>query len=186
MILVKTNINQVAQQISTGLKKLENPDVMLRTAATTVLALMKERIHEQGLDANGHPIGTYSRAYMKVRTGGYGNAKKFSKGKNAGKLKNAGVFSKGSNTGASRPRYNRDSSTKVILSLTRQMENDMRVIATGPNAYGIGYSNPLNFNKSQWNEATYNLRGKIFSLSKTEITAVQIIAEKFVNDALSG
>jgi hypothetical protein len=185
MIHVKTNIAEVANKNAELLKKLSNPDEMLRTMATTVLGLMKVRIHTDGLDANGNRIGTYSPAYMKVRQGIFTNSGVFSKGKNKGSIKDAGVFTKGKNKGQARPRYNRGPDTKVILSLTRQMENDMKVIAVD-NGYGIGYSNPHNFDKSQWTEATYKRQGKIFALSSGETDAVTAIAEKFVNDALSG
>jgi len=118
---------------------------------------------------------------MKVRTGVFINSLK----SKSGKLKNAGVFSKGKNKGAPRPRYNRTADTKVIASLTRQMENDEKVIAI-PKGYGIGFSNPLNYNKSQWVEATYNRQGKIFAMNEGEIKAVNDIAQKFVDDAISG
>lgn len=46
-------------------------------------------------------------------------------------------------------KFNRTSDRKVIFSLTRNMENDLTVIADGDN-YAIGFNNPDNFNKAQW------------------------------------
>ncbi len=186
MIRITTNINQVVEVNITKLKSLADTDRMLRTAATTVLGMMKKRIHEDGLDAEGKPIGTYSPGYMKVRTGNYGNSLRVSRGQNKGKLKNAGVFSKGANKGQPRPRYNRTSDTKVVASLTRLMENDEKVVALKQNSYGIGFSNKHNFDKSQWVEATYKKKGKIFAVSEAEQQAVIDIANKFTQDALSG
>lgn len=186
MIRIKTNIGEVVQLTVEKMEQLKNTDMMLRTAATTVLGLMKKRIHEDGLDAEGKPIGTYSPGYMKIRTGNYGNSARVSRGQNKGKLKDAGVFSKGKNTGASRPKFNRTADTKVILSLTRQMENDMKVIAVKDNSYGIGYTNKHNYDKSQWTEATYKRNGRIFALSAGEQQVVIDIANQFVQDALSG
>lgn len=186
MIRIKTNIGDVMQLTVQKLEQLTNTDQMLRTAATSVLDLMKKRIHKDGLDADGKPIGNYSKGYIKIRTGNYGNSAKVSRGKNTGKLKDAGVFSKGKNKGAVRPKYNRTADTKVVLSLTRQMENDMKVVAIKSNSYGIGYTDKHNYDKSQWNEATYRRRGKIFSLSTSEQQVVTDIANEFVNNALSG
>jgi hypothetical protein len=202
MITVKTNIGKVVEVIIHQLKDVADTDKMLRTAATTVLGLMKKRIHEDGLDATGKRIGTYSPGYMKIRTGDFGNSAKVSRGKNIGKLKDAGVFTDKTirlnkkagvftgeeKVGKARPRYNRTSDTKVVLSLTREMENDMKVSSPIKTklGYGIGYSNKDNYDKSQWVEATYNLKGKIFSLSEEEEKAVIAIAEKYTQDALFG
>jgi hypothetical protein len=199
MITIKTNIGQFVQITTAKLKNLADTDKMLRAAATTVLGLMKKRIHEDGLDADGKQIGTYSKGYMKIRTGDFGNSARVSRGKNKGKLKDAGVFTDRTiklnknvgvftgedKVGKPRPQYNRSSDPKVVASLTRQMENDEKVIALGENSYGIGFTNPLNYDKSQWVEATYKKEGKIFSLSENEQQAVADIAAKFTEDALS-
>lgn len=165
--------------------RLADTDKMMRTAATTVLGLMKVRVHTEGKDSNGNQIGTYSEAYMKVRTGNFSNSTKVTKGKNTGKLKDAGVFTnKSAKAGSARPKYNRTADPKVIASLTRQMENDEKVIPLGAAHYGIGFSNKHNFDKSQWVEATY--QKKIFSTSEEERDTVIAIAEKFAKDAISG
>lgn len=183
MITVKTNINKVVEVTVKQLKSLADNDRMLRTCATTVLGMMKNRIHEKGLNAAGAKIGTYSKAYMRFRTGNYGNASKVSKGKNKGKLKDAGVFSKGANKGQARMRFNRTGDSTVVASLTRQMENDMKVISLS-GGYGIGFSNKHNYDKSQWVEGTYKMKGKIFALSAEEKQAVIDIAQKFTDAVL--
>lgn len=60
---------------------------------------------------------------------------------------------------------NRGGDPKVIVSLTRQLENDWSVIATNK-GYGIGFLNELNFNKSQWVQETYQKR--IFDMTTGE------------------
>ena len=185
MIAIKTNIGKVVEVSITALRKLSDNDKMVRTCATSVLDLMKKRIHTDGKDADGNPIGTYSKGYIVIRTGSFQNAARVSKGKNIGKLKNAGSFSKGNNVGASRPKYNRTSDPKVILSLTREMENDEKVLPLKSGSYGIGFSNKQNFDKSQWCEKTYKKEGKIFSLSSNEVEAVNLIVQNFVTNALS-
>lgn len=79
-------------------------------------------------------------------------------------------------------KYKRDASTKVIVSLTRQLENNWSVIAT-TNGYGIGFSNPFNLQKARWVE---EIKDKtIFNLTKSEQQyAVERINE-LITDALS-
>jgi hypothetical protein len=49
------------------------------------------------------------------------------------------------------PPYNRTGDRKIIVSLTRQLENDWSVIAT-QKGYGIGFKNPFNLQKLRWVE----------------------------------
>lgn len=63
-------------------------------------------------------------------------------------------------------KYKRSADEKVIVSLTRQLENDWAVIAT-EKGYGIGFNNPFNLQKARWVEE--NKDAKIFQLSKSEL-----------------
>jgi hypothetical protein len=192
MIQYTSNINLVVGGLTSKLKELQNnPDQMLRTVALTLLPEVKKRVHVDGKDSNGNQIGTYSKAYMVLRTGAYQNAKRVTRGNNKGKLKDAGsftdrtirldkktgVFSGEDKVGQARPKYNRTSDPKVILSLTRQMENDLSVLPIG-GGYGIGYNNPDNFKKSQYNEATYKKR--IWAPTEDEKALVRKTAEAYV------
>lgn len=123
----------------------------MRPVAVDVLNLMTQRIHEEGRAADDKPIGTYSPAYMKVRTGNYRNSTRYKRGTKAGKAKDAGVYTRGKNKGKPRPKYNRTNDTKIIVSLTRQLENDWAVIGT-QKGYGIGFNNPFNAQKMKWVE----------------------------------
>jgi len=79
-------------------------------------------------------------------------------------------------------KYKRDSSTRVIVSLTRQLENNWSVIAT-QNGYGIGFINPFNLQKARWVEGS---KGKtIFSLSKSEKQYATDRINELVADALN-
>lgn len=81
-----------------------------------------------------------------------------------------------------RERNKRGSSPKVIVSLTRQLENDWSVVAT-PRGYGIGFLNSFNAQKLRWVEQQ---KGKVFgNLSKEEFDyAIERINE-LVTDALN-
>jgi hypothetical protein len=79
-------------------------------------------------------------------------------------------------------KYNRTAETKIIVSLTRQLENDWNVIATDQ-GYGIGFLNPFNFQKARWVEA---IKGKkIFFLSPSEQQYVNDTVNILVKDALA-
>lgn len=78
-------------------------------------------------------------------------------------------------------KFKRSADTKIIVSLTRQLENDWSVIATDK-GYGIGFLNPLNFQKAGWVED--NKDKVIFKLSKKEKEYAQKRLQELVQDAL--
>lgn len=82
-----------------------------------------------------------------------------------------------------RLKQNRTSDTKIILSLTRQMENDFSVQAVGQNAYGLGYNNEENYNKAKYNDKRWNK--EIFVLTKEEEEKAVQIAKKAFLDAFT-
>lgn len=182
MIQYQSNINLVINGLKGKLATLqENPDPMLRTAAFALLPEIKKRVHVDGEDSSGAPIGTYSPGYMQLRTGNYSNSGRKAKGKNKGDLKDSGSFTRGDKKGLARPKYNRTGDTKVVLSLTRQMENDLSILPVNA-GYGIGYNNPDNFKKSQYNEKTYKKR--IWAPTIEEKELVIRVAEDYVNQTL--
>ena len=150
-LTIKTNLDQVLSNLGQSLKTIMDPNYLLRPVAIEVLPMMTERIHKEGKASDGGQIGTYSSGYMKLRTGNYGNAGKYKSGKKKGELKDSGVFTRGDNKGEARPKYNRSADTKIIVSLTRQLENNWSVLET-KNGYGIGFTNPFNAQKLRWVE----------------------------------
>lgn len=187
MINISTNITQVIERIEQSVLNLANTSPMTREMATTGTALMRDRIHTEGKASDESEIGSYSEGYMKVRTGAFKNTPTKTKGKNKGALKGSGTFEKGESSGSSRPVYNRSSDKKVILSLTRQMENDMGICATDPielpGGHGIGFNNPENYKKARWCEDTYHK--KIYNLTPSEKKVMEKIIQKHTKNALS-
>jgi phage gpG-like protein len=183
MITATSNIQTAIKNILNKLSVVTAPDELLREVAVNMLGEVKQRIHVKGEDATGNKIGVYSDGYMKVRTGDFANATKVSRGKNAGKRKDSGTKTKGVSAGTERPRYNRTNDSKVVISLTRQMENDFSVIATAK-GYGLGYSNPENTKKVGYVEETY--KKKIFALTKEEKEKAAQIAGDFIKNKLNG
>lgn len=183
MITVTIQVPNVTEAID----KILAPDVqdkMLMEAATVQVSMMAQRIHIDGQDSFNRPIGTYSDAYMRVRTGIYNDYKVRKSGEDIGLVTSAGTFTKGKNKGKPRPRYNRDLSRKVILSLTRQMENDLSIQAL-PNGWGVGYNNPFNYDKATWlQDDTYEK--PIWLQSPDEEKAVKDRILKYIDDAIRG
>lgn len=187
MITISSNIKLVAENIKQKLELLKNKEYLLRPIALDVIDLMTKRIHLDGIASDGGPIGTYSPEYMKVRTGNFGNSGRFSRGAKKGQAKNAGVFTSRTirlnkqtgvftgeeKVGKPRPQYNRSSDTKIIVSLTRQLENDWAVVAT-EQGYGISFLNPFNLQKMKWVE----------EIKKKKISALTDSEQKFVNEQL--
>ena len=189
MIDITSNIGEVVIGLKEKIEGLKKPDGMLRIVALAVLPEMRKRVHVEGKDSSSGQIGTYSTGYMKVRTGNYGNSDRVIRGASKGKAKNAGNYTKGQNAtfdvktkkaNSTRPNYHRGTDTKVILSLTSQMENDMSVMAT-PSGYGIGYQNSLNMKKAIWNEDQYNKK-ILTALTQSEGELVINVAENYIDE----
>ncbi len=148
-----------------GLASLTDTDSLLRTISEAMLGETRQRIHNFGERADGSPIGTYSPEYMKLRTGSYSTNK----------------YTKGKNKGQTRPKYNATSDTKVIFSLTGQMQNDYQIIAISDTEYGLGFTNSVDANKSVWLAERFG--NDIWALSESELKQVDAIVQEFVNNA---
>lgn len=196
-MIIKSNIGVVTAEIISKLQTLRDREYLLRPLCFDIIDKMTKRIHIDGKDATERPIGTYSKGYMAIRTGVFKNSEVYKKGTQKGKAKNAGtftdrtirlnkengVFSGEDKVGGARPQYHRSADPKVIISLTRQLENDWSVIATDK-GYGVGFLNPLNLQKARWAEATY--KKDIFRLSPAELKFVEMRIGELVKKALDG
>lgn len=81
-----------------------------------------------------------------------------------------------------REKNNRSEDRKIIVSLTRQLENDWAVLAT-TNGYGIGFNNLFNAQKAGWVEAVK--KKIIFNLSADERTYIRERLQELVNGAIN-
>lgn len=141
MITIDTNLKQIASEAVEQLKKLADPEYLLRPVAQEQIRLMATRIHEEGQASDGGRIGTYNKYYLKRR----------------------------------QEKFNRTSDTKIIISLTRQLENDYSVVRT-PAGYGVGFNNQFNYQKARWVEGNKDRR--IFDMTEKELNA----AIEFINE----
>ena len=62
-----TNDTSAIVKITAKLQSLEQSDALLREIASTMLAETRERIHEEGKNANDGNIGTYKKSYLEWR-----------------------------------------------------------------------------------------------------------------------
>lgn len=183
MFFEGSNIKDVLSSLAIRVDQIK--ENAMRDVATSMVAIVRDRVHTQGVASDGTQIGEYSKSYMSVRTGIYTSNETITKGKRKGETRREGVYTKGKNKGAERPKYNRSSDRKVILSLTRQMEGDLSVQPSDDgNSYGIGYNNSVNFDKAKWAEENY--KKKIFALTDSEKEQVIEILNTYSNNILNG
>lgn len=79
-----------------------------------------------------------------------------------------------------RPKHNRSTDSKVILSLTRSMENGM-ILFPIPNGTAIGYATPELLQRARWQEKrpAYGARA-IFSPTQEELELVNEIGNNYI------
>lgn len=82
-----------------------------------------------------------------------------------------------------RPKHGRREGPKVVLSLTRSMENAM-VLYPIENGTGIGYTTAEQLQKARWQEETYKKR--IFAPTEGEKNMVIEIARGYIAEHLNG
>ena len=82
-----------------------------------------------------------------------------------------------------RPKHGRREGAKVVLSLTRSMENAM-VLYPIEGGTGIGYTTAEQLQKSRWNEQTYKKR--IFAPTEGEKNLVIEIAQGYIAEHFNG
>lgn len=154
---------------------------LFREVAFQVISMLRQRIHVDGLAADGTQIGTYSPEYMKVRSGNYGNTPKVSRGPNKGQKRkgSSGTITRGERAGQPRPNYGFPAGdSKVILVLTGQLERDYAVLPGEKGGWGIGFLNAHNFEKATWNNERYG--HVVWDLTDEELQEVVRITEQLI------
>lgn len=126
------------------LKELQtNEQSWMRPVVTALIGEVRNRIHVEGLRADGGPIGEYKNPYLRFR----------------------------------QQKHNRTADTKMIYSLTRQMEQDFVPVAES-DVYGLGFNNSHNFDKASWQEER---RPGVYDLSEKEIELAEIALTEYLN-----
>lgn len=188
---LKTNLTEVVQGLMHKLGCITNGDcydTIMRTVATTELGMMKTRIHERGLAADGSAIGQYSTTPMYVGV-------KANPGKSFGRPVGKTGKSKFKSTGLDHTsRYfitgykgfkdaiGRNELGTVNLSLSGQLNSQLTVIATS-GGYGIGWPDDEKGKRAAVLEKKY--RKKIWAPTDEESAIINKTATKLLKDAFS-
>ena len=149
MLRIESNMDVVVSKLATSMSKIDI-DKMTRLQASSLMAMIRKRVHVEGKASDGSAIGNYSKSY-KERV---------------------------------RPKHGRKEGYKVVLSLTRAMENGM-VLYPIPNGTGIGYVTKELLQKAKWQEkrACYGSR-PIWSPTEEEREMVLKIGQNYINEHL--
>lgn len=130
--------------------KAVRSDKAMRVALSTVLAVHKQRIFENGQDANKGKIGKYSTNPISIS--------KKNQARNTGKTYFKGGYAE----------YHQEigKGSDVNYRNTDQMMMDYGIIQNG-SQFGFGFQNTLNFNKSQWVQDHFDK--DVFDLTQQEL-----------------
>lgn len=139
-------LEELIQRINRAVRS----DKAMRTALTTVMAKHKPRIFQSGQDGRNSKIGDYSTKPISIS--------KSKQARNTGK-----TFFKG---GYAEYKNAIGKGGTVNLRNTDQMQMDYQIIASA-GQFAFGFSNPENFNKSQWLQDKYNK--DVFDISDEEL-----------------
>lgn len=141
-----------------NLNKLLASDKGMRVALSSILALQKRRVFQNGQAADGSRIGTYGTKPASIS--------RKQQAQNTGKTYFKGGYAEYKSDIGKNPGF-------VILRNTDQMMMDYNMFVLGNNQWGLGFANDTNFNKSQWMEDKY--KKDIFDQSNEEDQVLETI-----------
>lgn len=145
------NSKQVYNELMDQLDKLTKENTVLLAVGNSMLAVTKERIFENGLDAEGNSIGSYSTKPISISR------------KRQPRQTRSTYFKEGYKQFKKEIGFDPN---KVNLVMSGQMRDDWSVIHLGNNQIGLGFRNELNSKKADGNEERFGK--EIFSHSKEE------------------
>lgn len=122
------------------LNDLRNTDKILLSVGTTMQAVIKERIFEKGLAADGGSIGTYSTKPISIAR------------KNQARRTRSTYFKDGYKQYKGEIGFD---SSKVNLVNHGQMRDDWSLIKISDKSYGLGFKNEINGEKAEGNEKRF-------------------------------
>lgn len=67
MITIRTNIADVLSKIEDKISMLRDKNTIIKSCALQMSGELRYRIHVNGEDASGNPLGEYSSKYLKIR-----------------------------------------------------------------------------------------------------------------------
>lgn len=153
------------QQITERLKRVVRSDKVMRVSLSTVLAIQKPRIFQQGQDSKGSKIGAYSTNPISIS--------KKNQARNTGKTYFTGGYAQYKNEIGK--------GGTVNFRNTDQMMMDYQLIVSG-DRFGFGFQNPFNYEKSEWLQDKYDKN--VFDLTEQELNVLADTLKAQVEAAL--
>jgi hypothetical protein len=194
-IVVKTNFNTIFSSLTDTIESLQvgkdNYDGVIRTVATTSLAQIRRRIHEEGKASDGNDIGQYSNKplYVSIKanpgrsfgapTGKTGRSV-FASGAKEGQSHTSKYF--GAGYDEFKTSIGRNQLKKVNLFLSGTLANQFLVIDTA-NGYGLGWQNAEKFEIAKGMEKKYGK--KIYALTEDEKKLATEVAVNYLFDVFN-
>ena len=137
-----------------------------RVALSSTLAIHKQRIFAQGMDANGSKIGTYSTDPISIS--------KKNQARQTGKTYFKAGYAEYKKDIGKNPGY-------VNLVNFGQMQADYGIVR-GSQGFGFGFQNSFNAEKAGWNSDKYDK--EIFQLSDSELDTFANVLVAQLNTSL--
>jgi hypothetical protein len=175
---VETNIEQFKKEVNLSLSKLIDGDKLLREAAFNAVALISNRVQQEGKKSDGSLIKSDKNsipAFKNNKTG-----KIFSKRK---KTTTRVLLSTPYNEEYAKKRFKQGLEiNKVDLTFSGDMMGDFIPAPEGKTGYAIGFRGQHSSDKADWNERLF---GTIFQLSTNEANLIQGIVTTKINEILN-
>lgn len=146
----------MAKELQDLIKRVDaavKSDQVMRIALTTVLPQHKQRIFQNGQDADGSKIGTYSKKPISIS--------KKNQARDTGKTYFPGGYDE--------YKSSIGKGGTVNWRNTDQMSMDYGIIENG-GQFGYGFQNAENYNKSQWLQEKYDK--DVIDLSQKELNTL--------------
>ena len=201
----ESNVQKVIRDLIVDIKKTTNPTAISRVGAEMLIGDMINRIHQRGESAKGGAIGSYSTEPIYVsltafvrKKGKVGKGHKLNngsrpaiktqrtlqpKGKNGDtKFKNGKTHkSRYFDDGYSEYHDEMGNGTKVNLTLTGQLANDLWVVPAGKD-FGLGFSPDYGMKIYPGLENHFNVT--IWMASEKEKERVMVAVQEYIDKKL--
>lgn len=170
MITVTTNLNQIAAEILAEIEPEKQLNA-IRVGALSMLALVRSRIHQDGLASDGNKIGDYSTSPIYISASANpGRSFAPNTGKTGrdrfadGRPHKSKYFSGGYSQ--FKTEIGRNELGSVNLSLSGQLDNQLQLIETN-SGYGYGWQDTEKLERAEALESKYSK--EIWMLTDSEI-----------------
>lgn len=186
----ESNIDQILKNLEGKLTKIDKSRPMIREIATTLYASITRRIHNDGDDVDGNPIGSYSTKPTLVGAKSFVNSTAANKmfGSKAKRKALDWVTYRNRHLAVLQGGYKQIRSLEgkdtanVNLFRTGQLRRDFGFEAQGKD-YVLGFKSSYGSNLKKWQEEKWGK--KIWGVTKQDQQIALQIFERYINNTLN-